>query len=109
MTDLINGVVIPNPLAEVEPPPLTGDDAVALIRQIHNVGLSKGYRRVRLDRGQHPDSGDYYEAGYVHGEVTVRYSHHERRLFRRMDPLAAVKVAQDLAANARRAFEEATA
>jgi hypothetical protein len=101
-----NGVVIP-PEEEAGPTgTMSGDDAASLIRQFRNVGLSKGYEAVRLDRYQHPLSGDWFECGYVFGEVWVRFSHLERTRFRSLDPRASVQFASALGANARRAFEE---
>jgi hypothetical protein len=102
----VNGVVIP-PKPEAGPTAtMSGDDAATIIRQLRNVGLSKGYEAVRLDRYQHPLSGDWFECGYVFGEVWVRFSHQDRARFRHLDPRIAVEFASSLGANARRAFEE---
>lgn len=103
------GVTIP-PEHEAGPTAtMSGDDAAAIIRQLRNVGLSKGYEAVRLDRYQHPLSGDWFECGYVFGEVWVRFSHRtDRARFRHLDPRIPVQFASDLGANARAAFEAQT-
>lgn len=88
---------------------ITGDEAAALIVLIHRVGAEKGYERVRLDRGLEPNWGSYYEAGYVHGEVSVRFSHIERLRFRSDDPQAAILFERALTENTRTAREVAQA
>lgn len=100
-----NGVVIP-PEQASPTGTMSGDDCAALIRQLRNVGLSKGYEAVRLDRYRHPLSGDWFECGYVFGEVWVRFSHQERTRFRAADPRNVIEFAAALGANAREAFEQ---
>lgn len=39
-------------------------DGQWLIARVHEIGAGLGFERVRLDRGQDPRTGRYYEVGY---------------------------------------------
>lgn len=82
---------------------ITGDQASLLIHRLHRAALAKGYDRVRMDRGRHPLTRDYYEIGYVHGEVSIRFSHTPKLRFRWDTPRAEVEFSAALSANARQA------
>lgn len=60
------------PLTEYRPEDF---DPQWFISMVHEQGAALGYERVRTDRGQHPDSGRWYEVGYGPLKtVTVRTS-----------------------------------
>jgi dUTP pyrophosphatase len=52
----------------------SGLDAAAAITEIHDYGQLLGYERIRVDRGQQPNKGPWYEVGYGCGELVVRTS-----------------------------------
>src|SRR5947209_8435378 len=51
-----------------------GLDAAAAIAEIHRYGRLLGYERIRVDRGQQPNLGPWYEVGYGCGEIVIRTS-----------------------------------
>jgi hypothetical protein len=93
VSEIIDGVVIPRS-ADVggdAPYQMTGDEAAILIAELYAAADIRSYKKVRLDRAQHPEAGDWFELGYCLGEVSVRWSHRPRNTHLRSAGLAAVK------------------
>lgn len=94
-----------HPQEFLTPPHIEGDESAKLIAALHTAAIGKGYEKVRLDRGKHPITGDWYELGYSYGAVGARFSHRRNGVLRRTEG-AETLFAAWLVENARSAAEK---